>query len=274
MSQTARYLSAVFQRGRLSAPLNAWKSLFYGTHYKNPIFRATLFDSQAPNAYALGVFSNHRLVPALNMASILEPKNVLFPLQEDGDQNGVPYYSVSSGGHFPLRWLYMLMDFHLHPRNFTPVITVIGDPDDYVPYYTALLQTLPAHTRKVVMFEKAFEQPHGMTLTVDEPAWVTAKNGFSPLSRSILDACNQYGSTGGHSYGAALQYAGIKIPEHRFLQEWTDYRRAVYDILPLRHACQGYYTYKIGPDITPEELVVLSECVRMSGCSYNIFIPA
>jgi hypothetical protein len=263
----ARYLSAVLQRGRLTMSLDAWKLLRYPNLYRNPLFRAAFYsDSDDP---CVGIFSNHNVVPALNMVALLEKKEILFPLYHDDTYHGEKLYPLDTQGNFPLRWLYMIDDFHISAK-FQAEITEVGTAEDAVPHYTGLLEGLPIYTRNAVMFDKAFEIVYDMSLVINDPEWDTSGCQFSSFTKQVLDNCMTYGSTGRKLYTPLrASQPGLEIPRHRYMEEWLAHRRSVVDILPYRNEFKGHHIYTAGGDVTLEELVVLSECIRVSGnCKY------
>lgn len=268
MVVAARYLSAVLQRGRITISLDAWKHLRYPNLYRNPLFRAAFYGNGGDPC--AGIFSNRTVVPALNMAGLLEKKEVLFPLHHDEYHHGEKLYTLDTQGNVPLRWLYMLDDFHLAPE-FHSEITEVGTAEDAVPHYTRLLEKLPAYTRNAVMFEKAFELVYDMRLVINDPEWDTGNGQFSSFTKQVLDNCMTHGSTGRRLYKPCESQPGLEIPRHRYMEEWLAQRRHVVDILPFRNEFRGHNTYTAGGDVTLEELVVLSECIRVAGnCNYML----
>jgi len=264
LNKTMRPATISFQKDYFQEKVIGKVNKYDRTVLSNPLF--TIYHNQ--NDILNFTYKN---VPNLDITQYVLPFK--YGLDKKEDDNFVSY---STKGQIPIRWLYMIKDFHFKES--------IIEPDENIDYYP-LLKELPKNTfNKIINDTLTPKSKFGFKVTnypeielkegwYLKKIWGTYNKSFTQYTSKILEECGKFESLKpviNKSYDILFKdEGGINI----LTEDMYEFIKYCHTVEPYRvndNSLIGTNSYYSNKNVTTEELICLYLALKELGVEVEI----
>jgi len=273
----SQYLNKTMQPARITFTKEYFKKEILGNpnNKRNNILSNPLFKINY-NAKNNLINFKHYKNPNISIVNYVLPFKFGIHLEETSD-----LVSFSTNGLIPIRWLYMIRDFHWKYSMIEPL-----DKIDFMP----LLNDLPQITFNKIISDTLIQDTIGFKVinninikdqlnikntTYPDTYWGTYNGVMTPYTKYILDECSKFESLKplynlNSSYDSLYaNRGGIEIKTDA-IYEFMKFNHSMPCMGFIKNECGGHDTYNTDKDVTREELICLYLALKELGVNVEI----